>query len=142
MQKIQFHNSQKYTEITDQWHKRWFASSIANWRKGSTAQFVLQRCDDGPTMRPIILACYYTCVPIDSYGDGVYQRDYIPLIDEEDNKIVKDLTYVAINRDQYIGGLTEKPEIHDIADFLPPYREGCRYCYCECWQELDKNEDN
>ncbi len=142
MQKIQFHNSNYFAEISDAWHKRWFASSITSWHKGPDAQPALQKCDDGPTMRPIVLAYYYTCVGKDSYLDGVYQRDYMPVIDAEDSQIVKDLTYVAIDREQYIGGLADKTEIHDIKDFLRPYHEGCRHCYCECWQEFDKNKDN
>ena len=141
-QKIRFHNSESYTEITDVWHKRWFASNIADWRKGKTAEEVLKRCDSTATTRPIILACYYTCVPYDSFADGVYSRGWIPLIDDEDDQIVKNLTYVAIDKNQFSGGIAENTKIHDIEDFLPPYNEGCRHCYCECWQEQDNNKEN
>ena len=141
LQKIKFHNSDSYAEITNLWHKRWYASSITRWQKGKTAQQVLQNCDDGDKFRPIILACYYTCVPEHSYADGIYSQSYIPLIDEQDDQIIKNLTYVAIDRNQFSGGFTENSDIHDISDFLTTYSHGCRYCYCDCLKQLDDIKD-
>ena len=109
-------------EFDNTWRAKWMVVSGAGWIKGDTVPEILAiHKDRFHPFEPIILARYETCSVEDAHG--IYIRFAIPMLDEEDAPITRNLQYVAVrNAKDYDQALPDGKitnECFDIKEFMP-----------------------